>query len=330
LDLLRSVLEERIVAARLQGMAEPGQVLLSGATERLVRGYFELAPLGRVPLRGVEGPVEAFRVERESKVESRFAVARTRGLTRLVGRDAEVAHIVRLANTVRESGSPRTAVVIGEAGVGKSRVVDRVGEVLRERSASWLVAQCAAYHRFTPFHPLKRPAEALLGIAPHDEAGRRRERVEASLRERAMPEDFASALGRFVLAPGEDYAPTEALPHRQKERAVQALGELLMSEARRSPPLVLVVEDLHWVDPSTLEFIDHLARAASEAPLLILGTARPDFQVPAAAQQEWEEIPLERVDPYVVREMIRELNGGRDPGSEITRTIVEKTDGVPL
>ncbi len=314
------------IAARLQGLAEPDTVVISASTYALVQGFFACEPLGAQALKGLSQPLEAYRVLRDTGVTSRFEVEVARGLSPLVGRQRELRTLLGSFERVR-GGRGEVVSIVGEAGVGKSRLVQTFHERIAGQPHVWLLCRCSPYSQHSAFQPIVDLLHRLFGFEREDPPAVRRAKLTSglatydSLVPDAMPL-FASFLsvplnggeGRLGLA-----------PERQKERTLEALLALFLAMSAERP-VVGAFEDVHWADPSTLEFLDLVTRNASPAPVLTLVTHRPVFQ------RAWRtvEIGLDRLDDEQVIALIEHLAGDKRLPPELVEHIVQKTDGVPI
>lgn len=320
------------IAARLQNLARPGTLILSDATERLVTGAFVLEDLGPVSLRGVAKPVPVHRAVSSSGVEGRVQRQAIGGLTPLVGRSHELALV---GERWEESKSRRGQVVLlsGEPGIGKSRIVQAVHERVGTEGLTWLECRCSARHENSAFHPVADMLEQVLGIEDEDPGSMRHAKLEATLQAADLTEEHFAPLANLLSVP-------EAAPQRPADATTAAGGENPREQLLESliacvlklcsaQPLVLVFEDLHWSDPSTLELLDRLIHRAKDQRLLLILTFRPEFQA------KWDAgTNLVRIDFYpLTREQIAALCNavaGRALPEQLVNQLVAHTDGVPL
>ncbi len=326
------------VAARVQGAAEPDTVVITAATQRLVAGIFVVEDRGPQALKGVREPVTLYRVVQPSGVRSRLDVAAGR-LTRFVGRDVELATLVDRWERAAD-GEGQNVVVLGEAGVGKSRLVYQLHEHLAAVPHTWLECGATSYTEGTPFHPIIALVSQGLAFAPEDTAGEKLRKLEAELRTLASAENV-SLLADFLglLSPTRLHFS----PELQRRKTIDLLVQwnLVMSAAQ---PLVVFVEDLHWCDVSTLELLGHLIAQSPTARVLLLATARPEFTPPWPARSNLTTVQLARLTRRQAREMVMALCAGAgDPGlgagptrdsrtlnPEVLDALVARADGVPL
>src|SRR5262245_9657329 len=318
------------VAARVQALADPDAVLITEATHRLVSGRFVVEPKGTPPLKGVRTPVAVYRVVQPSGVRSRFAAASLRGLTPFLGRDAERRLLAeRWAQT--RAGEGQVVLITGEAGIGKSRLVQTFKEALTSEPHTWIECSGSPYHQNTPFYAVVDMLQQGLAWRGDEGVAERLEALERSLALSGM--SLAEAVP--LLAPllglpvPERYPPLGLSPEAQRRRTFSTLAAWLFGAARMQP-VVLAVEDLHWVDPSTLELQGLLVEQTTTAPVLILLTARPEFRAPWPLLAHHAHLPLNRLSGRHVREMIGHVAAGSLLSTELMETLVGRTDGVPL
>jgi class 3 adenylate cyclase len=274
------------IAARAQGLAEAGTVVMTAPTQRLVQGLFESQPLGAHEVRGISRPIPLHRVLREGTAQSRFDVAVSAGLTQLVGREQEAARLLSAWERA-VGGASQVVLLAGEPGIGKSRLVQVVKERVASDPHTLVEGRCSPYYQNSALYPLVDGLQRVLELhrlAPADERLHKLERTVARL---GMPaREVVPLLAPLLSVPlGERYAAPNLPPQRQKEQTYDALLAMLASEAAEQPVL-LVVEDLHWADPSTLELLVRLIDEPERpgpvqtARLLVLLTSRPDFRPP--------------------------------------------------
>jgi class 3 adenylate cyclase len=346
-------------AARVESAAEPGTVLITAATQRLVAGLFAIEERGAQQLKGIEMPLQLYRVIQPSGVRGRLeATAAVRGLTPFVGREDELRLLMNRWERAL-SGEGQVALIIGEAGIGKSRLVQRFHEQIAGTPHTWIQCATATFYQNTPFYPVAEVLRQLvwersldrLDDYLHELQGKELQRGRASARGGGNPsaanEEFAQLESALAVA-GLDAAasipliapllnltlPPElassSLPADQQRRRLLATLVEWMLGASRAQPLVIVTEDLHWADPSTLELIQTLVEQGAMSSLLLLYTARPEFKVPWPLRSHHTQITLNRLGVRDVREMIEEVAAQRAMTAETLAVVVERTGGVPL
>jgi class 3 adenylate cyclase/predicted ATPase len=318
------------IAARLQGLAGPNTVVISAATRRLVEAYFTYAELGPQVLKGVATPLAVSQVLGESGVQSRFDAAAPRGFTPLVGREQEVGLLLARWGQVKD-GMGQVVVLNGEAGIGKSRLVQVLQERVSGEGATHTTFRCSPYHTNSALYPVIEHLERLLQFRRDDTPQDKVAKLERALGTYRLPQAEAVPLlaALLSLAHPQGYAPLNLSPQRQRQNTHEALVAWLLAEAERQPVLA-VWEDLHWADPSTLELLSLVIDQAPTARLLTLLTCRPEFRPPWTTRSYFTQLTLSRLGHSQVEAMITRLTGGKALPGEVVQQIVAKTDGVPL
>jgi predicted ATPase len=318
------------VAARLQGSAAPGTVEVSARTRELVEGRFVLRSVGRRALKGMAEPFEVWSVVGPSSATSRIEAAASRGLTPLVGREQEVELLLDRWERLREGGG-QVVLVEADAGVGKSRLVHTLRERLAGEPHLWLEARCAPEHETSAFRPAADLLARACGIGADDRADAKLERlVQTLLRAGVAPGEGVPAVAPLLGLPlPEDYPPAPSSADMRRRRTLESLASWLLGLARGGR-VVGVVEDLHWVDPSTLELLGLVVEQIARAPLLLLLTARPDFRSPWPRRPDLLELALHPLTRAQTRTMVAEVAGARTLDAPTVDEIAARTDGVPL
>ncbi len=318
------------VAARLQGLAGPDQVLLSDATHQLVRGFFDCQELGERSLKGVSQPMAVYRAVRESGVRTRLAVAEKRGLTPLVGRTTELGLLRERYAHVR-GGRGQVVLVTGEAGIGKSRLLRAFREELALEAPHWLFCDGSPYHSNSAFHPVIELLEKLFRLHRDDSPEQRLGKLEEGLRRFSSPLAETVPLLAALLSLGvpDKYPSLRLSPEYQKSKTLELVLTVLL-EMGDEQPVVFVMEDLHWVDPSSLEFLELLMGQSPMTRILILLTARPSFHPPWGTRSHLTQLTLDRLADGQVEAMVRTMAGGEILPDGVLGRIVERTDGIPL
>ena len=318
------------IADAIQGLAAPHTLVISAATYQLVRGFFTCQTLGKQMMQGVVEPVEVYRVLRESGVQSRFELATARGLTPLIGRDAEMRLLQERWEQVKE-GFGQVVLVSGELGIGKSRLGQELkAHVVRDGGRS-LTLRGSPYHVNSAFAPVIEHLQQFLQWSRHDSPQEKLGKLEQALRDDGLP--MADMLPLFAallsLPTSHQYPPLTLSPERQKQKTLEALVAWLQESARRQPLLALC-EDLHWADSSTLELLHLLVQQAPQTRVLCLMTFRPPFQPPWPLRSALTQITLNRLSPSQVQQMAQQVVGGKVLRQNVVQFIVDKTDGIPL
>jgi predicted ATPase len=307
-------------------------LVISAATFPLLGGFFACQPLGTPPLKGQAQPLAVYRVLYESMARSRLEAVGSTGWTPLVGREQEVALLRERWAQVKE-GTGQVVLLSGEAGVGKSRLVQVLTEHVAAEPQAWLTpCQCSPYHHNTAFYPMIDLLERVALRFEREEAPRQKLRkLEGFLVQQGL--SLAETVPLFAallsLPLSADYAPLTGSPAQQKQQTLHALLTIVLRLAAQQPVL-LVMEDLHWVDPSTLEFLSLLVDQGPTARILVLCTFRPDFRPPWTGRAHLTQVTVHRLSRHQAAEVIRQVAQGKALPPEVVAQIVAKTDGVPL
>jgi class 3 adenylate cyclase/tetratricopeptide (TPR) repeat protein len=318
------------VAARLQGLAEPGTVVMSSATLRLVSGIFETRDRGEYDLKGIAEPVRVHQAIRTSGVRSRLDVTAATELTPFIGRDQELMLLEDRYAQMAE-GSGHAVLIAGEAGIGKSRLVQAFRERIAERAHTWLECRGSPYTQDSAFYPVLELHRQGLDFRPDDTTETTLDRIEAGL----QAVDFDPAeMGPFVASLhgvplGERFTAPNLSPEELRKKTLGLLVEWLLRISQRQP-LVLLLEDLHWMDPSTVELIGRVLEQVPASPVLLLATYRPDFEPPWGARSFVTPMLLSRFTRAQLGDLVRKAARGRDLPDAWIHEILRRSDGVPL
>ncbi len=316
------------IAARIQSEAEPGTLVVSEVTWRIVEGYFTGKCLGAWQLKGVSEPMRLWLVTGASPSRERIEVASS--LTPFVGREREQSFLQRAWEDSR-SGRSNFVLLRGDPGVGKSRLAQVFFDLVQFQAADLVVMRTTPYDTNSPFHPVIQLIERKFGVEHTQTPAERLERVEEGLAGLGLAELEAIVLLASLLSipVGDRYAPLDLSPVRRRTRTMRLLVDFITAIARAGPALLLV-EDLHWTDTSTLEFLELLVTTVPDAPLLVIFTARCEFDVGWAAAPALRTIELSRFQRAEVETMVRSVALGKALPSEVLRQIMVRADGVPL
>jgi TOMM system kinase/cyclase fusion protein len=320
------------LAARLQGIAAPNTLVISAATLQLLGGFFACQPLGTPTLKGIAQPLAVYRVLYENTARSRLEAAARTGLTPLVGRAQEVGLLLERWRQVKE-GVGQVVLLSGEAGIGKSRLVQVLKDQVATEPQAWLTpCQCSPYYQHTALYPwIELLERVVLRFEREESPSQKLRKLEGFLVQYGLPlvEVVPLFAALLSLPLGTDYAPLNLAPEQQKRQTLQALLTILLRIAVQQPVL-FVMEDLHWVDPSTLELLSLLVDQGPTARILALLTFRPDFSPPWTGRSHLTQVTLHRLPRQPVAEMIGQIAHGKVLPTAVVEQIVAKTDGVPL
>ena len=317
------------LAARLQGIALPDSVVIAAGTRRLLGNLFELQDLGVQELKGIPGPVPAWAVLRARKVEDRFeALHAAGGMIPLAGRASEADALARCWSGVRVAGRGHAALLCGEAGVGKSRLVadliERLGAEHHERFRYFCSPQQAA----SAFHPIVGQLERAMGFAPTDGAAARLDKLDTGLA--TLPSADRAVLADLLgIANDGRYSALTLSPAQRRQRMLDTLVAQVEMAARRQPTL-MIFEDAHWADPSSLEWLGRVLEQMSSLGLMVVVTFRPEFTPPWIDTPGVTTLALGRLSERDAAAMIDRLADGRPLAAKVRRDIVERADGIPL
>ena len=320
------------LAVRLQELADPGAIVISPETRQLVTNHFECGELGARILKGFAEPVPVWRVGDEKTSRTRFEAVRQTGLAPLVGRDGELRTIGDRWNRVQQ-GRGQAILLSGEAGIGKSRLIDAARELVeRHGHVAVIELQSSPYQSQSALHPLivwlDGAVRAESDLAEDSDPWDKLQRFVG----RRLPDEkhaatlFADLL-MIPMPPGQ--APLGFVLEHKQRLTQQSLLALLASFAR-SHPLLMVIEDLHWMDPSTLELIGLLVQRLAGESMLVMLTARPEFDTPWVDSSGVTRLPLKNLDAGAAAELVRHAAKSANLSAELCRILVDRADGVPL
>jgi predicted ATPase/class 3 adenylate cyclase len=317
------------LAARLQSVAEPDQLVVASSTRHLCGNVFDFQDLDERSLKGFSEPVATFAVLGERSVESRFDAHRSQRLESMVGRDQELALLLQRWRSA-VSGEGQVVVLSGEAGIGKSRIVRAIIDAATEDDHFRISYQCSPYHGDSALYPAIRQLGRAAGFASEDDDDAKLDKLEAllSFAKNNKPETNALIAGLLGLD-GERFAKLDLTPQQQRIRTLEALLQQLVTLSLRKPVL-FVVEDAHWIDATTLEFIELCLDPTASARILFVITARPTFDYNFGGHPVVTGLTLNRLGREQINGLIEHITKGKSLPVELRDEIVVKTDGVPL
>ncbi len=317
------------VAARLEQMAMPGSILISPETLKLAEGYVVVKPLGARPVKGLEAPLELFEVVGAGTVRSRLQAAAARGLTRFVGRATEVEQL-RQALGRAGTGHGQVVAVVGDPGVGKSRLFWEFTH--SHRTEGWLTVESSSvsYGKATAFLPLIELLRTYFQVGASDDARRIREKVTGKLfaLDRALEPSLPALLG--LLEVSVDDPQWQRLdPPQRRQQTLDGVKRLLLRESQVQP-LLLVFEDLHWIDAETQAFLDSVVESLPTARLLLLVNYRPEYQHAWGGKTYYRQLCIDPLPPENAEELLEALLGNAAGLESLKRLLIERTEGNPF
>jgi class 3 adenylate cyclase/predicted ATPase len=316
------------LAARLQSIAEPNTVVIAEATRKLLGNLFELRDLGPRELKGITGPVRAFAALRASSVEGRFEAMHAGGLTALVGEEELDLLLRRWARA--KTGEGQVVLLSGEAGIGKSRLAAALMEGLTAQPQTRLRYFCSPQHTDSAFYPIIGQFERAAGFAHGDTPQTKLDKLDALLAQTATSRQDAALLAEMLSLPNDGrYPALEPVPEQRRQKMLAALGVQLETLARASPVL-MILEDAHWSDPTSLEAFGRLVDRIRSLRALLIVTFRPEFEPPWVGQPHVTALALNRLGHREVGTMIDHVVGNKLLPAVVRKDIVERTDGIPL
>jgi class 3 adenylate cyclase/predicted ATPase len=314
------------IAARIQGLAEPNTVLISTATQRLVDGQFECQPFGSHLVKGIDMPIAAYHVQSERQSAALLAGRTT--LTPLVGREQEVGLLFDRWEQAKE-GHGQVVLLSGEPGIGKSRLAYTLREHVSSEGSLLYEARCSPYHQHSALYPLIDVLQRTLLLTPQDTDEEKVTKLERVLSLYDKQESLPLFIALLSLPTPAPYPPLNFTPQKQKELTLQALLQLLVAQAERQAT-ASVWEDVHWADPSSLEFLSLLIEQLPTTKLLLVLTFRPEFTPPWKPHSHISQLVLNRLGKKQVEVMIEQAAAGNILSAEVINQLLVKTDGVPL
>lgn len=319
------------MAARIQSIAELNSVYISGDTHKLVSGFFECVDLGLHELKGISRPVHLFRAMHESTARSRLE-ATASGLTPFTGRDAELDLLMQRWLKAHR-GEGQIVLVGGEPGVGKSRMILAMKEHATDDPDAWLTElRCSPFHQNSSLYPVIDFLErVVLRLARDETLEERLRKIDGWVRQYGLDPDINVPLIASLMSipVGDTYPAIGLTPQKQKEKTINLLISILLDRAQHQPVL-FILEDLHWADPSTLELLDKLMMRCDDSRILALLTYRPQFKPYWEARANLGRIDLTGLPREFGEEIISKAAGNRTLPPEVVKYVLDKTDGIPL
>jgi class 3 adenylate cyclase/predicted ATPase len=318
------------LAARLQGLVDAGGVLVAEPTRRLLGEAFALADLGACELKGFSGPVRSWRVIGDRPAKSRFEAAHATGVTQLISRQHELSLLLDRW-TEAKAGDGQVVLLSGEPGIGKSRITQAFRERIADEPHRRLRYQCSPYHTNSALYPVIGQLEFAAGFSLDDPPERKLTKLEALLGQATNDVAPVAPLFAALLSiPFDDrYSPLDLTPQEQKAKTLEALLAQLARLAALQPAL-MIMEDVHWIDPTTSELVGLIIERVASLPVLLVITFRPEFTPPWSRHAHVTALALNRLSRQHCAAMVEAITAGKALPTAVRDQIVAKTDGVPL
>jgi class 3 adenylate cyclase len=317
------------LAARLQGIAAANAVVISDGTRRLVGNLFELEDLGTKDLKGISAPARAWAALRASKVESRFEALRATGQTVLVGREEELEILLRRWSRAK-NGEGQVVLLAGEPGIGKSRLTAALMERLGGEPHTRLRYFCSPQHTDSALHPIIRQMERTAGVAHDDGPQAKLDKLDALFAQASMSKPDAALFAEMLSLPNDGrYPQLDLTPQQRRQKTLEALVSQLDALARQTPVL-MIFEDAHWTDPTSLEVFGRIVDRTQALRVLLIVTFRPEFNSPWTGQSHVTAMTINRLTQREADAMINRVVGNNVLPAGLRQDIIERTDGIPL
>jgi predicted ATPase len=317
------------LAARLQAIAAPNTVVIAEGTRRLLGNLFELEDLGCAALKGIAGSVRAWAALRANPVESRFEALHASGLTALVGREEETELLLR--RWVRaKSGEGQAVLISGEVGIGKTRLTAALMERLGDEPHTRLRYFCSPQHTDSALYPIIGQMERAAGLVHEHTPQAKLDKLDMVLAQTSGSAQDAALFAEMLSLPNDGrYPALDLIPEQRRQRTLEALTAQLAGLANQHPVL-MIFEDVHWIDPTSLEALNRTVDRIKTLSVLLIVTFRPDFNAPWMGQSRVTSLTLNRLGEHEAAAIISRLVGNKGLPADVIAEIVERTDGIPL
>jgi class 3 adenylate cyclase/predicted ATPase len=317
------------LAARLQGVAEPNSVVIAEGTRKLLGNLFELEDLGAQDLKGIIGPVRAWAALRPSSVESRFEAFHASGLTGLVGREEELGLLLRRWSKAK-TGEGQVVLLSGEPGIGKSRLTAALMERLANEPHTRLRYFCSPQHTDSALYSIIGQMERAAGLAHGDTAQVKLDKLDALLAQTSTSKQDAALFAEMLSLPNDGRYPALNMdPQQRRQKTLEALTAQLEALSRQKPAL-MIFEDAHWTDPTSLETFGRVVDRLRSLPVLLIVTFRPEFEPPWIGRHYVAALTINRLAQHDIEAMIDRVVGNKLIPAGVRKDIIERTDGIPL
>jgi class 3 adenylate cyclase len=317
------------LASRMEGMARPGTILVSNDTHKLAMDFFEFKPLGKFEMKGKEKPQAAYEVVKASEVETRIGASAAKGLTKFVGRKTEM-EVLRKVFDKAKLGSGQVLGIVGEAGVGKSRIIFELQNMLHQDEYAYLEGRCLHYGGTMAYLPIIDILRSYFGIKEGDPEYLIKKKIAERINQLndKLKDILPSLYELFSLkVENEEYLKLE--PKQKREKTFEAIRNLLIRESQNKP-LVLAIEDLHWIDKTSEEFINYLIRWLTNTNILLILLYRPEYTHTWGSKSYYNKIGVDQLSTSTSAELVQSILEGAEVVPELKELIIGKTGGNPL
>jgi class 3 adenylate cyclase/tetratricopeptide (TPR) repeat protein len=317
------------LASRMEGMARPGTILVSNDTHKLARDFFEFKLLGKFEMKGKEKPQAAYEVIKASEVETRIGASAAKGLTKFVGRENEMEVLKKVFDKAK-LGSGQVLGIVGEAGVGKSRIILELQNMLHQDEYAYLEGRCLHYGGTMAYLPIIDILRSYFGIKEGDPEYLIKKKIAERINQLndKLKDIFPSLYELFSLkVENEEYLKLE--PKQKREKTFEAIRNLLIRESQNKP-LVLAIEDLHWIDKTSEEFITYLIRWLTNTNILLILLYRPEYTHTWGSKSYYNKIGVDQLSTSTSAELVQSILEGAEVVPELKELIIGKTGGNPL
>ena len=317
------------IAARLQGIAEPNSVVIAESTRKLLGNLFELQDLGALDLKGIGGRVQAWAALRPASVESRFEALHAGGLTELVGREEELELLLRRWSKAK-TGEGQVVLLSGEAGIGKSRLTAALLERITTEPHTRLRYFCSPQHTDSAFYPIIQRIKRAAGFGSDNTTKEKLAKLDALLAQTSTSKEDAALFAEMLsLSNDGRYPPPHADPQQRRQKTLEAVIAQLAGLASQHPVL-MIFDDVHWIDPTSLEALNRMVDRSKALPVLVVITFRLEFNAPWIGQSRVTSLTLNRLGEREARAIVAHLAGNKELTADAMAEIVQRTDGIPL